>query len=358
MANLKLMNNEMAVSPIVATLVLIVVAVIGAVAVGTIMGTFSTDVSKQANSGNAASQAQTEIIVAGSTTLQPLELNLKTDYELAHPGIKINVQGGGSGAGVSSVAMGISDIGASSAASKVTSAQASNPSSTDYQNLYVALIGGRGVAWITNGATSGVTSAVQADLKTAYAPASTDANGVVTATITSIPTGTIMVQRADSSGTQDDASTWVGGSTGYIGAGHAVGKTGNDGVLSYISTTPNTLGFVDAGYALNNPAGITILPVTDSTGTYTMTAAHVKAALKGWYHSTAQGADYPQGLVGGMYWITKGTSPTKLSSTGLILNAGQTAASSTVKNLINFAQSPAEQPAFAAAGDYALADFV
>ena len=34
------MSNEVAVSPIVATLVLIVVAVIGAVAVGTIMGTF------------------------------------------------------------------------------------------------------------------------------------------------------------------------------------------------------------------------------------------------------------------------------------------------------------------------------
>jgi len=34
MANLKHMNNDMAVSPIVATLVLIVVAVIGAVAVG------------------------------------------------------------------------------------------------------------------------------------------------------------------------------------------------------------------------------------------------------------------------------------------------------------------------------------
>ena len=183
MANLKLMNNEMAVSPIVATLVLIVVAVIGAVAVGTIMGTFSTDVSKQANSGNAASQAQTEIIVAGSTTLQPLELNLKTDYELAHPGIKINVQGGGSGAGVSSVAMGISDIGASSAASKVTSAQAANPSSTDYQNLYVALIGGRGVAWITNSASPATagTGIDKADLIQAYTKANVGANGVTVA---------------------------------------------------------------------------------------------------------------------------------------------------------------------------------
>ena len=36
----RMKENEHAVSPIVATLVLIVVAVVGAVAVGTIMGTF------------------------------------------------------------------------------------------------------------------------------------------------------------------------------------------------------------------------------------------------------------------------------------------------------------------------------
>ncbi|MGB7993106.1 hypothetical protein, partial [Methanoregula sp.] len=60
------MSNEVAVSPIVATLVLIVVAVIGAVAVGTIMGTFSTSVQKQANAQQAASASQTEILVDGS----------------------------------------------------------------------------------------------------------------------------------------------------------------------------------------------------------------------------------------------------------------------------------------------------
>ena len=82
-ANKKRMNHDMAVSPIVATLVLIVVAVIGAVAVGTIMGTFSSDVSKQANAGQAASASQTQVLVAGSTTLQPAELNLQSDYQKA-----------------------------------------------------------------------------------------------------------------------------------------------------------------------------------------------------------------------------------------------------------------------------------
>ena len=70
------MDNQAAVSPIVATLVLIVVAVVGAVAVGSIMGTFSSSVSKQANTGNAASASQTEILIAGSTTVYPASVRL------------------------------------------------------------------------------------------------------------------------------------------------------------------------------------------------------------------------------------------------------------------------------------------
>ena len=84
-ANKKRMNHDMAVSPIVATLVLIVVAVIGAVAVGTIMGTFSSDVSKQANAGQAASASQTQVLVAGSTTLQPAELTSRVTTRSSTP---------------------------------------------------------------------------------------------------------------------------------------------------------------------------------------------------------------------------------------------------------------------------------
>src|SRR5208283_4862293 len=95
-ANMKRMNNEMAVSPIVATLVLIVVAVIGAVAVGTIMGTFSSDVSKQASAGQASTASQTQLTIAGSTTIQPAMQLVANDFMAANPGYKISVQGGGS----------------------------------------------------------------------------------------------------------------------------------------------------------------------------------------------------------------------------------------------------------------------
>ena len=95
MANLKHMNNEMAVSPIVATLVLIVVAVIGAVAVGTIMGTFSSDVSKQANANGAGTAAQNEILVAGSTTIDPITQAAAKMYTLPEPGHQDHFPGNG-----------------------------------------------------------------------------------------------------------------------------------------------------------------------------------------------------------------------------------------------------------------------
>ena len=121
-ANMKRMNNEMAVSPIVATLVLIVVAVIGAVAVGTIMGTFSTSVSKNVNAQQASSASQSEILVAGSTTVDPITRAAGAVYSAANPGIKIVSQATGSGAGLQAVGQGVADIGQMSDA--VTSARA------------------------------------------------------------------------------------------------------------------------------------------------------------------------------------------------------------------------------------------
>jgi phosphate transport system substrate-binding protein len=387
-ANMKRMNHDMAVSPIVATLVLIVVAVIGAVAVGTIMGTFSTSVSKQANTGQAASAAQTEILVAGSTTLQPVEMNLAADYNKLNPGIQINVQGGGSGAGVSSVAMGISDIGASSSASKITSAETANPNTPGYQNLYVAIIGGRGVAWCTNAASPAVNSSTPvaaADLAAAYNNAlSTGANNASAAFTGNISTSAILVSRSDSSGTEDDASNWLFGTTGMINSTHSVTENGNEGVRSYIATTPYALGFVDAGWALQNPSGITILSVTDwpagttpegwykSTGrTYAaVSTSSMTNALKDWYYGNAQDTtsptisagvvtkNYPQGLVGGMYWITPSTVPTTFTQRGTINVQGSSASSSTIKDLLNFAQSPGETTAYTTAGDVALNQFM
>jgi len=370
----KRMNHDMAVSPIVATLVLIVVAVIGAVAVGTIMGTFSTDVSKQASASQASSASATEILVAGSTTLLPAELNLQTDFQKANPGYQLNVQGGGSGAGVASVTSGISDIGASSSASTITGAQTVNPNDPNYQNLYYTMIGGRGVVFIQDASNTAVpTNVVSAgDLNAAYVDASAN-SGKITSThgnITySVPV--TMEQREAGSGTMFTAFGWIGSlaaKNASSGFANIASQNGNAAMLAAVqagSSTSPVIGFVDAGYAFTGTVtsnvtatGISVMGVVDGTqmAAYVPTHANIKAALKDWVKGNSQGTNYPQKLTGGLYWITKGTAPT-VSVNGIITAPGTSAASSVVNNLINFAKSPGEATAFNNAGMYSLYDF-
>jgi phosphate transport system substrate-binding protein len=342
MANLK--NNDMAVSPIVATLVLIVVAVIGAVAVGTIMGTFSSDVSKQANSGNAASQAQTELLVAGSTTVYPVTLNLATDYEAAHPGIKIVAQQGGSGAGVTSAALGIADIGATSTIHSITDAQTANPTDLRYTNLQYSQIGGSAVVWVTNTATPGAVSPVAAaDVKAAYLEG-VGATGTAAAH-GSINKGAVMLTREAGSGTLETAATWAyGGAVTKAFPAGAVGTVDNSGMLAAVQTTANGVGFLDYGYSVG-ASGITVLTVSDkssdgNTYTYTASSTTVKNDLKDMYHNLAQDTTaggptkaatggYPLGLARGLYYVTEGTP------------------SSVISDFINYARTPT-----AAANDF------
>jgi phosphate transport system substrate-binding protein len=54
------------------------------------------------------------ITIAGSTSVQPLSEELAAAFVAKHPGVRINVQGGGSSAGVKAAQTGVADIGASS----------------------------------------------------------------------------------------------------------------------------------------------------------------------------------------------------------------------------------------------------
>jgi len=276
------MNNEMAVSPIVATLVLIVVAVIGAVAVGTIMGTFSTDVSKQANANQAGSASQTEILVAGSTTVNPVTLSAGALYTAANPGIKITSQAIASGAGVQAVGNGVADIGAISEPVKDAWMQ-------QFPNLQQYQIGEGAVVVIENAghpaynastpitytdlqAAFGTTAGVPGDnfgtSASSYGDFHNNGNGVTT------------VIRADSSGT---ANTFYS----YLGYGSSTPQqftaenpnttavNGNPALVQTVGNTNYAIGFADYGDAVAAATGslsqggnlVSILEMPSSTGT-------------------------------------------------------------------------------------------
>ncbi|QLC49773.1 PstS family phosphate ABC transporter substrate-binding protein [Methanolobus zinderi] len=226
----KLFNNEAGVSPIVATLVLVVVAIAGAAAVGTIMGSFSSDVSDSANVGDATGAASTEILIAGSTTVQPVSELLAEAYMDAHQGVKVSVQGGGSGAGVSSVAMGISDIGAASRAVKDSELD-------KYPDIKTHQIGGSAVVIIANDDLTGLATynVTKADLADLYINDSKAIDGVTVKAY----------QRAESSGTEDTFVDFIGDDINDS----IEGAVGNAGVLAAVQEDTTGVGFVDFGFA-------------------------------------------------------------------------------------------------------------
>ncbi len=243
------MNNDMAVSPIVATLVLIVVAVIGAVAVGTIMGTFSTDVSKQASAGEARTSSQTELIIAGSTTMDPVTQALGKIYSQKNPGIKVSSQSTGSGAGFQAVTLGVADLGAMSE-NLNDARKAQNPNAQTHR------IGSGAIVLITNATNQAHTAALPySEIKALFTA------GTVGATMQA---GTIAIVRSDSSGTADSFyNNFLGTSTLKTVAGSSVTGNGNaDLVTKVAQSTVPAIGFCDFGYVANRK-DVTIIPYID-----------------------------------------------------------------------------------------------
>jgi phosphate transport system substrate-binding protein len=306
---MKFLNmNENAVSPIVATLVLIVVAVVGAIAVGVIMDGLSQDVGNQVDV-NKIGGSSGEILIAGSTTVQPASELLAKAYMAEHKGVKITVQGGGSGTGVSSVGMGIVDIGSASRAVK-------DAELGKYPDLQTTQIGGSAVVVIAHKDAT-VDSVNYNDLKGLYQ------NG------TPISDVTKAFQRSEESGTEDTFAEWLGKITIN---GSIEGRTGNGGVLDAVADTENSIGFVDFGYA-DGDDRVKILGLIVGEKTYE--SADSDAIL-----DALSGEDtYPSGLVRPLNYIVNGNP------------------SAVVKDFINFAQSPGAVELFHDVGMYSIVEF-
>jgi len=324
-----LFNNEKAVSPIVATLVLVVVAIAGAAAVGTIMGSFSSDVSDSASAAEASSASSTELLIGGSTTVQPVSEGLVDLYTKSHPGVKVTVQGGGSGAGIAGAEMGVLDIGS---ASKTVDTVLEHPDLQKYQ------IGGSAVVVIVNADSTiptTINNTTQANLDLLYDNA---VNGKVKIDTTgnilnysSTGTEVAIFQRDEASGTEETFAKYLPtfASAKDLDDSEAAGKVGNSGVLAAVEDTKDSIGFVDYGFAAGNDA-VKILGV----GCYDddVTEKNIIKALKG------ESSPYPEDLTRPLNYVTLG------------------APSTIEQSWINFALSPAAAPAFEEAGYFQMLD--
>jgi ABC-type phosphate transport system substrate-binding protein len=105
-----LKKNDTGVSPVIATLVLVLVAVAAGVAFFAWQSSWQDEATNNIGSG----VTKTEIEIGGSSTVYPFTVVAAEAYMEANPTVQINYQSGGSGAGTAGVREGLIDIGAAS----------------------------------------------------------------------------------------------------------------------------------------------------------------------------------------------------------------------------------------------------
>ncbi len=253
------------VSPIVATLVLIVVAIIGAAAVALIMGSFSSNVSQQANTGNTANSASIQVGIADSLIMRPMDTMIMGQYNTNHTGIYVKSIGGADDTtAITSVGMNIADIGASTTAPNAGQY-------SKYPNLQTNFIGGRALVLIANPGFTNLTSAStggvsQGDMLSIYG--TTAGNGIpyerlgglqAVATDTSGDGVSAILANWLTYGASEDLSKMMIFPNGVTSAP----QTSESGVINYVATTPNSIGFVDWAILKNSPqaGSVKIVPI-------------------------------------------------------------------------------------------------
>ena len=230
-----------AVSDVVAVLILIVIAIVGAVAVGLILSNTSHSIGSQAaNQGNGNS-AQTELLVGGSTTIYPVESLAVQPFEEQYH-VNVILAQGGSDAGMQGVISGALDVGAASSIKSVYAAY-TDVSNNNIQGVTInpVLIGGSGVVVGTSsncGAPFGTTSPITC----------TYASGkIVPGTLFD---GTGATPNACLEVTRDALALMYDLGTFYI----QTGACGGTGVATSPATTPSSVANVLSSYCITTAA--------------------------------------------------------------------------------------------------------
>jgi phosphate transport system substrate-binding protein len=242
----------------------------------------------QAGGGAGASQAQ--ITGAGSTFVYPVLSAWAADYQ-KQSGAKVNYQSIGSGGGISQVKAGTVDFGASD--------QPLSSEELAQSNLaqFPVVIGG--IVAVTNltGIAPGklrLTGPLLADIFAGKVKTWNDPSIVKINPGVNLPSAAIaVVHRSDGSGTTFNFTHYLSQVSPTWKSGPGEGKTvawptgvggkGNEGVAAYVKQLPNSIGYVEYAYVLQN--GMNYVSLQNAAGNFVLPSAET-------FSSAAETADW------------------------------------------------------------------
>lgn len=275
--------NKKGVSPVVATLVLVLIAVAAAIS----FYVWYSGWSETATEDMSGADIRGSITIGGSSTVYEFTAVAVEYYETENPGYKVNYQAGGSGAGVQSVGIGAVDIGSCSRDVKASEYNAYPDMNQDgqkdfgkelvqhtvgYDGVVVIIDAGNpdaavltdlspvelAAVWYLNGGASSIPSAVQTEITAMDLTDDTGAVGpdgeisweeLVVRTTGVAGSGNYnkitLYDRAEHSGTEETFSgKMLDGESTLEGTGiTATHCYGNPAILTAVAADPNGMGF-------------------------------------------------------------------------------------------------------------------
>ena len=177
------------------------------------------------------------MIVAGSTSVQPYAEVLAEEYMLLHPGAEIDIQGGGSAAGITAAQSGTADIGMSSRALKA-----------DEAGLWFVVIAKDGLAVVVN-PKNPIANLTLNQVRDIYTNTLTNWSqlGGANANIH-------VITREEGSGTRDAFVSLVMGKSEITPK--AIVQDSNGAVRQLVADDPNAIGYISLGLVNERVKGL------------------------------------------------------------------------------------------------------
>jgi phosphate transport system substrate-binding protein len=204
--------------------------------------------------------------IAGSTSVQPFAEKLAEIYMQHHPGLLINVQGGGSSAGIMAVQQRAADIGASS-----------RELNSSEKTLHETVIAWDGIAVIVNPAC-GLDDLSLEKLRQIFTGQITDWSALGLK-----PHGMHVITREEGSGTRTAFEELVMKKTEITQ--QALVQDSNGAVREIVANDPNAIGYISCGLINNQVKALAIDGVSPSgtnikKNTYTLTRRFLFVTLQ------------------------------------------------------------------------------